>query len=705
MPHLPPAPKNIEQFHEIAARYSESLPELYNTLNRQERVFMYYLLRASLPGNRIMADQLHRHAVAITQLCEHILDNQETLCAQSPSEWNQFFDQLKIYLVYLWTNHGQYFIKEHSNEKRTPKRLGLDQLTKENFAKALAILGDDTLITQLETFAPSMFDQNYEPTVCVPNSIEQSAVNIYAPDFTEEDYNQLPAHERSHVNAYYSVTVDDGQRQSIVKRYKMGGKYSDELTVACHWLQKARDHAAHFPKTFDEHITQSLDHLIEYVQTGDEDTFKKHCIAWTKTNSRLDYCFGFIEQYCDPKEFRGMFQAEVTIKSINMQTLNRLLPRIEAQLPFLQKWQRTNLNDLAAIPNASINTIAIGAGELGPLAIVAAYCLPNYPDIRAEHGSKQVIYQAGKGLGSALNPTLWKQLFYLTDEAAWREQHDPNQKLSADIWNVHCILHETLGHGSGKLDIHTFAEGDPLTIGGTTHKVGDTIQVTSANINEFFAGAGSALEELRAEILALYTSIFMFDELAPADLYKNWPETIGKEKLIDILIIDMANTALRRLQNLPEDATQVQGAHAQANLTIANWLTDHGGIALIEEQKTIDGANYTVLGYTIKDRIKVLEFITQLAIEVQRIKSTADGQALQKLFDTYARSVRNPEHIKTLKRNQQAVMGELKVSAHIFPHFEPVHDSNGTMVDINASWPHNIIEQCMTYRKLAMTIE
>lgn len=321
---------------------------------------------------------------------------------------------------------------------------------------------------ELDTIDSSLFDQACEHTICIPNSIEESAVNIYAPDFTETDYNALPAHERAHLNAYFCVTEDNGQRKPTVQRYKVGGKYSDELSVASHWIEKARDHALRYPNVFDAYIPESLTHLIEHVQTGCEDAFKKHCIAWTKTKSRLDYCFGFIEQYCDPKEFRGMFQAEVTIKSINMETLNQILPTIEARLPFPEKWKRTNLHDLAAIPNASINSIAIGSGELGPLSIVAAYCLPNYPDIRAEHGSKQIIYQVGKGLGSALNPELYQQLTYLTEEAEWRAAHDPEQQLSADIWNVHCILHETLGHGSGRLDMHTFREGDPLTIEGVT---------------------------------------------------------------------------------------------------------------------------------------------------------------------------------------------------------------------------------------------
>ncbi|MGE0010324.1 MAG: hypothetical protein AB7F19_07375 [Candidatus Babeliales bacterium] len=702
VPKLAPAPATIDQFHEIATRYNESLPDLYNSLTPEERVFMYYLFRAGLPGNRIIADQLHRHANAITQLCEHIYLHKNDPRVHVFAQHELFFEQLTTYLVYLWANHGQYFIREHANEKRSPARLGLTNLTHENFHQVLHALDEPKYVSLLQEVESSLFDHTHEHSVCVPNSIEQSAVNIYAPDFTEEDYNALSAQDRAHLNAYYSVTCQDGMRIPTVERYKIGGKYSDELTVACHWLEKACDYAHKHPHIFDEYIPESLTHLIEHVRTGCEDAFKRHCIAWTKTKSRLDYCFGFIENYCDPKEFRGMFQAEVTIKSIDMDSLNRILPSIESQLPFPAAWKRTNLHDLASIPNASINSLAVGSGELGPLSIVAAYCLPNYPEIRAQHGSKQIIYQSSKGLGTALNPVLAKQLSYLADEAEWRAIHDPEQQLSADIWNVHCILHETLGHGSGRLDMHTFRAGDPMTIDGVTHNIGDTIPVTNANLNEFFAGAGAALEELRAEILALYTSIYSFDELATADLFKEWPAKIGKEKLIDMLICDMANTALKRLQNLPDGATKVLGAHAQANTTIANWLQDHGGVTLQEEKKNINGTEYTVLGYVIKDRAKTLQLIKDLAIEVQRIHSTADGQSLQQLLDTYARNVRVPEHVSILKRNQQAIIGNLKVTAYIFPHFEPIFDAHGNVADINASWPENIVEQWLEYRELAM---
>ena len=50
--------------------------------------------------------------------------------------------------------------------------------------------------------------------------------------------------------------------------------------------------------------------------------------------------------------------------------------------------------------------------------------------------------------------------------------------------------------------------------------------------------------------------------------------------------------------------------------------------------------------------------------------------------------------MKALKENQQAIVGDLKASAYIFPHFVPVRDLTGKeIIDIKASWPQDIFEQ------------
>ena len=250
--------------------------------------------------------------------------------------------------------------------------------------------------------------------------------------------------------------------------------------------------------------------------------------------------------------------------------------------------------------------------------------------------------------------------------------------------------------------MHTFKEGDNLTIADKTYAIGDTIPVTNDNIAQFLAGNSSALEELRAEIIALYTSIEMFDELDNVGLYKDWTAKIGKDKLIEQLIFDMAGTGLRRLLSQNINEKEITGAHALANVTIMHYLCDGGGLALIQEEVVVDNTTHHVLGFKIENMQQVLSDIKKLMILVQTIKSTGDGIACDQLITTYGRYVRNSEHVAILQANHKMVVGELKVSARIYPRFVPVYDHTGYMVDINATWPTNIVEQWQEFRRLEL---
>ncbi len=694
---LASAPEQLTQFNEIATQYNPELPALWNNLTPEERVFAYYLVRASIPGNTIVADQTHRHAVEIIELFEKIIRNARAIkqhCAQL-FDVNTFLHQAETFLVYLYAHHGNYFLKEFEDHKRTPAGLELDTLTPETVVAALKALGVADAQHTVNRLHRSIFDAAFEPTVTVEGSIEQSAGNYYSPDFTQADFDALDPADQVALNVYCST--------SGVEKYKIGGKYSAELEVAHYWLTKAYEHSLNYPDVFDKHIPASLQHMLKYLETGDEQEFRKFSIEWLKTHSRIDFNFGFIEVYQDPKQFRGEFEADVTVKAVDMKKLNALLPALEQALPFPEEFKRQNLQDSAAIPNASLNAKIFASGGAGPVKVVSAYCLPNYTDIRAEHGSKQIMYQNGKGLGELMNPVLALRLFYNKELADWLEKHDPQGTLKHDIWNIHVLLHETLGHGSGRDAQHLFVEGDPLTISGKTYKIGDTIQVTSDNNTEFIGGYSSALEELRAEIIALYTCIYNFDELDAGGLYKDWTSRIGKEKLIEWFIIDMALGGLSRLLGQADDATEIVQAHARADTTITNYLLDHGGLEIVEGQYPVDGVMHTVIGVRVTDLKKAMQAVTDLARLVQRCKSTADGQAVERLMKTYGTCVRNPEYIKILKANRQAVQGDLKEIAEIFPRLIPEVDAAGNIVDISAEWPESFLEQNLELSKLALS--
>ncbi len=701
---LQKAPETVVTFKEIAAVYDHNLPEYFNALTPQERIMIYYLFRASLPGNRIAADQSHRDAVKIEELFEYIIIYQNELKKQKlPFDSEQFIKEATIYLTYIWANHSQYFMREQADEKRTPSRLGLVTLTKENLIKALMVLRyphAESLVHQIER---ALFDRSYESTMCVQNNITQSAVNFYAPDFTDIDFEVIGPHGQSTLNAYFYIDKQDGKRLPLYQKYSSKGKYSSELNVALFWLERAYQHAQEYPRQFDAHFIKSFEYLIEYIKNGDEEFFKKHSIEWLQSNSKIDYVYGFIETYDDPKGYRAIFQSDVTIKSVDIDKLAALLPDVEDRLPFPAAFKRATLQGSKRVmPNASINVKAFAAGSLGPINLTLAYCLPNYDEIRSAHGSKQIIYHAEKSIGELTNAQLYHQLFNRADYYAWFEQYDPQYALMREIFMLEVILHETVGHGSGQLAYHTFVQGDQLTIEGLTYKVGDTIAVTSGNLPPLLQGYEQTIEELRAEIIALLAAITSYDDLAKLGMLKEWPKKVGKEKIIELFILSMARAGLLRLRIQADNAQEVVGAHAQANMTIMNYMIEHGAIRLEQEKIETSKGSLNVLDIRILDVDHATQVVADLANRVQRIKSTGDGVGARLLIDTYGKPI-NQDHMRIIKENMKAIVGDVKVTAMIYPHYEPFSDNHGKIIDIKAVWPKSFQEQYIAFKDMALS--
>jgi len=692
---LSPAPTDVTTIHEMAFEYDEQITTAFNTLSVPERIMVYYLSRAGSASTPVYIDHLHRHGLRLIDLFATLYHHAQDLTTKTNLGFDahNFNREVSDYLHYLLANHGQYFQREHGDEKRTPARIGLKTLTKQNLIQAFENLDLSDDVTFVKEHNNIIFDAATEPSLSVAGSLGQSAVNFYAKDFTEEDYQSLPVDARSKINTYFDIAIENGKRTSVIIPFAIGHRYSDELSETCSWLSKAHAHALKHPEHFDAYFVKSLDLMIKHLTTGDEEFFKQHSIEWLKTTNRLDYCFGFIECYHDPKSIRSSFQAEVTVKTLDISKLNKLLPAIEAALPCPSTFKRDGVEaGTASVPNASINVKIFGTGGLGPVQCTAAYCLPNYEEIRATHGSKQIIYPSNKGLAQRLNPDKARKLFNLQEQVAWLVKNDPDGKLSRDIWDVQCILHETIGHASGKLATHTFKEGDKLTIEGKSHKVGDTISVTNKNLSEFLLGYESALEEMRAEIVALYVSTEHLETLLQAGFLTQWLEVMSKEELHDRLTLGMAKAGISRLMQLSDNATSITGAHAQANATITNYLIDNGGLNMVAEQVIVDDKTFTALGLTIRDREKTRALVKELMLEVQRIKSTGDGQAVAHLIDTYGTKIRNMDYPRFLRECREHLIGKIKASVTIYPVFEPVVDAVGHVIDCKATWPQNFID-------------
>jgi len=668
----------------------EQIDDLFNTLTMEERVFVYYIFRAGLPFNKIYRDQNHRYSNEIIDMFQFLYNNKEYL------EYDLLND-IKMYLVYLWTNNGPYFMREEVNNKRTPHILGLVHLTPDSLINVLNMLNYNKKYQHL---LPTIFDNDINSNMVVNSSIEQSGNNYYGKGFTTEHYNTFPNEVKNRINAYFEL---DDNFNPIVNYYSCSGKYGEELKVTVHWLKLALEHTKKFTQTFDEHIPASLGLLIEYLETGNEEKFKQHSIEWLQTNSKLDYTLGFIETYHDPMGIRGQAGGEVTIKTVNMEKLNPILLGIEQRMPIPQEYKKSSESNI--IMNVSMNKILFSSGDYGPQVITAAYCLPNYDDIRSTVGSKQVLYKLPDSVESSLNPELAKQ-FRTTSRQNFIEKYDNNDEICDDLWDVQVLLHETVGHGSGQFHEHIFTENEHLIINNIKYNIGDTIPVTDANYSEFISKDSSALEELRAEINALYMSVTEIDVLTENGVFKNWLNILGKEELQKQCIMEMCNHMFRRLFVQSADMTDIVGAHARANVVITNYLLDGLGIDIKDETKNIDGTDYHLLEIEVIDLEKTFNSILELVNIVQKIKSTGDTNGCKELFGKYTTYPVTIERAKLYREymldKKQKLVGNIKATSRIFPNYRPVI-MNDVLIDSYIGNEMDVFEQNMYYDKLMLS--
>lgn len=681
---------SAKRFHEIYLVEDDTLVDSFKELSQSEHRFIYYMYRAELPFTRIARDQNGYYSNEIIELFEFIYCNRERVK-------DDIVNDVMTYLVYLWTNNGVYFLRENVNNKRTPGKIGLKYLNRVTLVATLENLGYDK---PYEHLLPVIFDEEYKSTLIVKGSIEKSGNNIYGPGVTDKIYEEFSSDVKNKINAYFYI---DQNGEPAVTYYSVNGKYAAELSVAVYWLKMALLEAQQNPQCFDEHIVASLKLLVEYFENGDEEKFRQHCVEWLKTNSRIDYTLGFIETYNDPKNIRGDAGGDITVKIADMEKLNPVLLDIETRLPYPREYRRTELSN--KVMNVSVNRIMYSSGHYGPLIKTAAYCLPNYEDIRSQYGSKQIIYKMAKGLDAILDRELSRQ-FKSRAMCALHDNFDPNDELFEDLWNLQVLLHETIGHASGKLHRHTFVEGDCLNIGNKEYKYGDIIDVTDENVVAFLGKNSSALEELRAEINALYMAITEIDILSREGLFKNWHNIFTRQQLQEYCIISMARHIFRRYATLPPNFTEITGAHTMANVVITNCLLMDGAIKIVEETKIIQGREHHILDIEVIDLAKAIDTVTQLVRLVQHIKSTGNTRLCKYLFDTY---LTNPVTMqqancyrKYLEDNRKALIGDIKATSRIYPHFIAVVENN-QLVNVEIEKCHDIFQQNMDYKKIMMT--
>jgi len=195
----------------------------------------------------------------------------------------------------------------------------------------------------------------------------------------------------------------------------------------------------------------------------------------------------------------------------------------------------------------------------------------------------------------------------------------------------------------------------------------------------------SAVEESRADLVALYflpdpklVELGLVEEEDHAEIVRTEYEYYARNALVQ----------LRRIR----EGTQIEEDHMRNRHMIVNWLMAH---TTAVERRRREGKTYFVM----TDVRAFRDGAARLLAEVQRIKAEGDYEAAKALFDTYG------VHFDSALRDE--VVGRVDAlrlpsyTGFVMPRLEAKHGPDGTIVEVEISYPLNLEEQMLEYSRIA----
>lgn len=377
-------------------------------------------------------------------------------------------------------------------------------------------------------------------------------------------YQVLQAPVEGRTNNQQIIDMPDLKRSiRLVK-----GDHCDELTAICDSLNQAAQYAA-YPRQ-----RQFLEQYQQSFRSGSLEAYKASQVIWIKdTNPSVENIFGFVEPYRDPYGIRAEFEGLVAIS--DREETKLLTQLVQKSSNFIRRlpWaQGTSENDgkgpfekaLFDPPDfTSIHALAYCSSIIFP-----GINLPNYNDIRQQHGFKNVIIankMSAESDETQLSP------FVEPSEAARFQRH------KYPAYYIWVVLHELLGHGTGKM----MAEEDGrYNFNATSPPINplDEQPITSwyhsgQTWTGVFGDLATTVDECRAELVGAY----LMDEPDLLELfgYTSTSEITAQDLTYNIYV-QLGVDGLRGLQNYNLEASKWGQAHSRAHFAILKCLLADG---------------------------------------------------------------------------------------------------------------------------------
>lgn len=609
----------------------------FEALTLRQKLYIYYLAKATLCGRDITTDQFGRYNLRIRKVLEAIYERYEG------DRTTEEYKALETYLKRVWFSNG---IHHHYGcEKFVPA------FTEEYFRQVVDCCGcEDENIDELcnVIFDPTVLPKRVNQKAG-DDLVQTSACNYYG-GVTQQEAERFYDDMRDEndpmpisygLNSTLRKTADGTLKEDV---WHEGGLYGEAIKHITYWLEKASEVAE------NELQTKIIGMLVDYYRTGDLSMFDAYSIEWLKEHEgRIDFINGFIEVYGDPLGLKASWEGIVTYKDLvatqRTQTISKNAQWFEDHSPVDPRFRKPQVVGVTA---NVVCSAMLGGDEYPSTAI--GINLPNADWIRAQYGSKSITIgnlthaynQAAKGNGFLQE--------FVADEAtrAMIEKY-------ADVCDdLHTDLHECLGHGSGQLLAGVSADA--------------------------LGSYGSTIEEARADLFGLYyiadAKLVELGLVPDAEAYKSQYYTYMMNGLL---------TQLTRIQ----PGNEIEEAHMRNRALIARWTLKHypSAVRLVkyDEKTYVEVSDYELLR----------EAFAKLLAEIQRIKSEGDFEAAKLLVEHYAIYVEPKLHEELLARYKS--LGIAPYKGFLNPKMEIVSDSKGNATDVRLDYTEAYDEQMLRY--------
>ena len=610
------------------------------SLSLREKTLIWHLYQAALAGRDIYYDQRYEHNLEMREVLEEIITHPAGV---DPTT----LDAIQQYTKLFWLNTGPF-------NNLTARKFVLNT-TPGAFAAAVAAAAEagatlpthagESVAQMVVRMQPLFFDPDVDPIVTnkAPGPgddlLLSSANNLYK-DVSTAD---LDSFEEQYPLTSRLVKVDGRLVEEV---YKVGGKYSEQITEIVRHLEAAAPFAT-------EPMARALRANAAYYRTGAPVDQRAYDIAWVEDQeSSVDTINGFTEVYMDARGAKGAWEALVFYvnpeKTGAIKTLAANAQWFENRMPWDPKYRKDSVTGITA--NAI--DVVVETGDSGPITPIGIN-LPNNQAVREQYGSKSVSLSNVNDAYDQSSPANYRQEFAWSPEEAERSRRWG--RLAGEMTTN---MHEVIGHASGKL----------------AERLGGSAQ---PDLKEQY----SALEEARADLVGLY---FLPDPklvelgVLPAD---------AQEEIVRAEYESYTRNALLQLRRIRE-GTQIEEDHMRNRQMIVRWLMDN---TTAIEPRTRDGKTFFVM----TDWRAFREGVATLLAEVQRIKSEGDYEAARTLFESYGIHFDGALRDEVVERVES--VGLPSYSGFVQPRLEPVVDAAGVITDVRISYPQDFTAQMLEY--------